>query len=76
MNSVISVFASDESKIESMVDCTIGTVFVLGNYVVRCVVSRKNVLRLLGREVVEFGGFSVSGGDVGWSRGCVIPNLG
>jgi hypothetical protein len=32
----------------------------------------ENILRLLRREVVEFGGFSVSGGGVDWSRGCVI----
>jgi hypothetical protein len=40
------------------------------------VVSRKNILRLLGREVVAFGGFLVSGGGVGQGRGFVTSDLG
>jgi hypothetical protein len=39
------------------------------------VVSRENILRLLGREVVDFGGFSVSGGGGDQSRGSVVSVL-
>jgi hypothetical protein len=39
-------------------------------------VLRKNILHLLGREVVDFGGFFVSGGGGGQGRGSVISFLG
>jgi hypothetical protein len=54
MNSVISVFASDESRIESMM-LTIYLVLYLSQVYTRYtyVVSREIILRLLRREVVE-----------------------
>ncbi len=39
-------------------------------------VTGENILRLLGREVVDFGGLSVSGGGGGQGRGSVILVLG